>query len=166
MPRMFSSQEVYHSSIPWPSSSDAIAARITLIAPDGKILGDSDHDPATMDNHATRSEVVQALRQGTGESRRHSATLEKDLLYVAVPITREGATLGVARVALPVSEIQASANRLVAIVATALVAAAARGHPGFRRGAVHDQADPGAHRHGPADRRWRSESDDPRAGVG
>lgn len=99
-------------------------ARITLIAADGTVLGDSDHDPATMDNHSSRPEVVQALRQGTGESRRYSATLEKDLLYVAVPITRDSTTLGVARVAIPASEIQASANRLVAIVAAALVVAA------------------------------------------
>ncbi|HEU4793743.1 MAG TPA: ATP-binding protein [Nitrolancea sp.] len=101
-----------------------IEARITLIAPDGTVLGDSDHDPATMDNHATRPEVAQALRQGTGESRRYSVTLEEDLLYVAVPITRDGTTLGVARVALPVSQIQAASNRLVAIVATALIVAA------------------------------------------
>lgn len=99
-------------------------ARITFIAPDGTVLGDSDHDPATMDNHATRPEVVQALRQGTGESRRYSVTLEEDLLYVAAPITRGGTTLGVARVALPVSQIQAASNRLVAIVATALIVAA------------------------------------------
>ncbi len=99
-------------------------ARITLIAPDGTVLGDSDHDPATMDNHATRPEVAQALRQGTGESRRYSVTLEEDLLYVAVPITRDGTTLGGARVALPVSQIQAASNRLVAIVATALIVAA------------------------------------------
>ncbi len=99
-------------------------ARITLIAPDGTVLGDSDHDPATMDNHATRPEVAQALRQGAGESRRYSVTLEEDLLYVAVPITRDGTTLGVARVALPVSQIQAASNRLVAIVATALIVAA------------------------------------------
>jgi two-component system phosphate regulon sensor histidine kinase PhoR len=99
-------------------------ARITLIAPDGTVLGDSDHDPATMDNHATRPEVAQALHQGAGESRRYSVTLEEDLLYVAVPITRDGTTLGVARVALPVSQIQAASNRLVAIVATALIVAA------------------------------------------
>lgn len=99
-------------------------ARVTLIAPDGTVLGDSDHDPATMDNHATRPEVGQALRQGTGESRRYSVTLEEDLLYVAVPITRDGTTLGVARVALPVSQIQAASNRVVTIVLTALIVAA------------------------------------------
>lgn len=98
--------------------------RITLIAPDGTVFGDSDLDPATMDNHATRPEVAQALGQGAGESRRYSVTLEEDLLYVAVPITRDGTTLGVARVALPVSQIQAASNRVVASVATALVVAA------------------------------------------
>ena len=77
-------------------------ARVTLIAADGRVLGDSDSDPATMDNHGARPEVLQALQRGSGESQRHSATLEQDLLYVAVPMEREGLILGVARVALPV----------------------------------------------------------------
>ncbi len=101
-----------------------IGARITLIAADGTVLGDSDHDPATMDNHGTRPEVVQALRTGSGQSQRRSATLERDLLYVAVPIRHEGAILGVARVALPVSQVQEALNRVAAAVATALVVAA------------------------------------------
>ena len=101
-----------------------IGARITLIAADGTVLGDSDHDPATMDNHGTRPEVVQALRSGSGQSQRHSATLDRDLLYVAVPIQQEGITLSVARVALPVSQVQEALNRVAAAVATALVAAA------------------------------------------
>src|SRR5581483_4682574 len=101
-----------------------IGARITLIAADGTVLGDSDHDPATMDNHGTRPEVVQALRTGSGQSQRHSATLDRDLLYVAVPIQHDGAILGVARVALPVSQVQEALNRVAAAVATALVVAA------------------------------------------
>ena len=101
-----------------------IGARVTLIAADGTVLGDSDHDPATMDNHATRPEVLDALRTGSGLSRRHSATLEEDLLYVAVPMGREGAVPGVARVALPVLEVQEASNRVVAAVAGALAAAA------------------------------------------
>lgn len=101
-----------------------IGARITLIAADGTVLGDSDHDPATMENYGTRPEVMQALRSGSGQSQRHSATLDRDLLYVAVPIQQEGITLGVARVALPVSQVQEALNRVAAAVATALVAAA------------------------------------------
>jgi two-component system, OmpR family, phosphate regulon sensor histidine kinase PhoR len=94
-------------------------ARVTLIAADGTVLGDSDFDPARMENHAGRAEVAQALADGLGEARRRSATLDRDLLYLAVPIRHEGRTLGVARVALPVHEIQAALNRVAAAVATA-----------------------------------------------
>ena len=102
-----------------------IGARITLIAADGTVLGDSDSDPATMENHGTRPEVLQALRQGRGESERHSATLDKDLLYVAVPM-QDGAghVLGVARVALPVRDIQEASNQIAVTVGGALVIAA------------------------------------------
>ena len=101
-----------------------IGARVTLIAADGTVLGDSDSDPATMENHSTRPEVLQALQTGSGVSQRHSATLEKDLLYVAVPMRREATLLGVARVALPVYEVRESANRVAAAVAGALLVAA------------------------------------------
>ena len=101
-----------------------IGARVTLIAADGSVLGDSDSDPATMENHGTRPEVLQAMQAGSGVSQRHSATLEKDLLYVAVPMRREATLLGVARVALPVYEVRESSNRVAAAVAGALVVAA------------------------------------------
>jgi two-component system, OmpR family, phosphate regulon sensor histidine kinase PhoR len=101
-----------------------IGARITLIGADGTVLGDSESDPAMMDNHGTRPEVLAALRQGHGESERHSATLDQDLLYVAVPMQSNGQVIGVARVALPVLQIQESGNRVAAAVAGALLTAA------------------------------------------
>jgi two-component system phosphate regulon sensor histidine kinase PhoR len=115
-----------------PESPDALAkrlgrtigARVTLIAADGTVLGDSDSDPALMDNHASRPEVQQALRTGSGQSRRRSATLEQDLLYVAVPVVHQGAILGVVRVALPVAEVQLALNRVAAAAITAFGMAA------------------------------------------
>lgn len=101
-----------------------IQARVTIIAADGSVLGDSDHDPATMDNHATRPEVREALQTGRGLSERHSATLEEDLLYVAVPIGTEGETLGVARIALPIGEVQQASNEVLAAIATTFAIAA------------------------------------------
>jgi two-component system phosphate regulon sensor histidine kinase PhoR len=101
-----------------------IGARITIIASDGTVLADSDHDPATMDNHITRPEVLQALQTGAGQSVRHSTTLERDLLYVAVPMEQGGRSVGVARVAMPVREIQESSNQVVAAVGGALAVAA------------------------------------------
>lgn len=101
--------------------------RVTLISLDGQVLGDSDADPATMENHAGRPEVIQALAQGAGEIQRHSATVDRDLLYLAVPMRVGGQIVGVARVALPISSIEANSNRVVTAVAAALAVAAAFG---------------------------------------
>ncbi len=57
--------------------------RITLVAPDGRVLYESDRSPAGMENHSRRPEIQQARREGWGVSVRRSATLEEDLLYVA-----------------------------------------------------------------------------------
>jgi two-component system phosphate regulon sensor histidine kinase PhoR len=102
----------------------AIGARVTLIAADGTVLGDTDSDPAVMDNHAARPEVQQALRTGRGQSQRRSATLEQDLLYVAVPVVHQGTLLGVVRVALPVQDVQLALNRVAAAAIAAFGVAA------------------------------------------
>ena len=57
--------------------------RITVIAPDGRVLYESNRSPVGMENHAARPEILEAKAQGWGEAVRHSATLGVDLLYVA-----------------------------------------------------------------------------------
>lgn len=79
--------------------------RVTIIDRSGVVLGDSEHDPATMENHGQRPEVRAALEIGNGESRRRSDTVGYETLYVAVPITEGDRVLGIARVALPIAEI-------------------------------------------------------------
>lgn len=64
----------------------ASEVRFTVIARDGRVLADTAEDPARMDNHATRPEVVVAMAGGEGRSRRFSATLGKEAIYVAVPM--------------------------------------------------------------------------------
>jgi two-component system phosphate regulon sensor histidine kinase PhoR len=109
-----------------------IQSRITLIAKDGTVLGDTDQDPLTMENHATRPEVVAALSTGVGQSTRYSATLHKNMMYVAVSIINQGQVLGIARVALPLTTVESSVNSAVmtivstiAIVAILVILAAA-----------------------------------------
>jgi two-component system phosphate regulon sensor histidine kinase PhoR len=98
--------------------------RVTLIAVDGQVLGESDTDPALTENHASRPEVVDALRYGIGETQRYSSTVGRDLLYVAVPMRDGDRVVGVARVALPSALLEASINRVVVAVAAALLGAA------------------------------------------
>ncbi len=85
-----------------------LGARVTLIAADGTVVGDSmvaAADLPQLDNHGTRPEVVQAAREGKGSARRFSQTLQVDMLYVAVravhPVVRT------VRLALPLTEVQA-----------------------------------------------------------
>ncbi len=87
---------------------EQVDARITIIGKDGTVLADSERDPAEMENHGDRPEVIEAISSNAGTSIRYSATLGCDMLYVAVPITVNEEIAGVARVALPLIEIDKS----------------------------------------------------------
>ncbi len=103
---------------------ERLGYRVTLIAPDGTVLGDSEvpaADVPRMESHATRPEVVGALRgDGSGPSyaRRVSATLGVDLLYAAIPTTFQDRPV-VLRLAAPLRELEASVARIQQRVALA-----------------------------------------------
>lgn len=98
-------------------------ARVTIIDRAGVVLGDSESDPTTMENHATRPEVASALQGADARSERRSATVGYDTLYVAVPIRNGPNVLGVARVALPLDQINiASRNIATTVLLGGLVA--------------------------------------------
>ena len=80
-------------------------ARVTVITHSGIVLADSQHDPETMENHAARPEVRQALQGRTGASVRHSVTLDRDLCYVAIPFAYQGRRGFVLRLAVPLVEV-------------------------------------------------------------
>ncbi|MCL5942392.1 MAG: PAS domain-containing sensor histidine kinase, partial [Actinobacteria bacterium] len=61
----------------------AAEVRFTIIARDGRVLADSEEDPAGMENHASRPEVVSALAGEEGRQRRYSTTLQTAMVYVA-----------------------------------------------------------------------------------
>ena len=98
-----------------------INARVTIIAADGTVLGDSEQNPATMENHSTRPEVMAALATGYGESVRYSTTLNERMMYVAVWIKNNNQVLGVARVALPLSDVQKSVNHVTIVISLAIL---------------------------------------------
>lgn len=79
--------------------------RITIILPTGEVIGDSRENPATMDGHAGRPEIAKALGGATGTSTRYSKTLQKDMMYVAIPVKFEKIVKGVIRTSVPVSNI-------------------------------------------------------------
>lgn len=79
--------------------------RITVILPDGRVAGDSQEDPAFMNNHLNRPEVLLALRRSSGAAIRFSNTLEKNMMYAAIPVTAAGETRAVLRAAVNVAAI-------------------------------------------------------------
>ncbi|UCH06447.1 MAG: PAS domain-containing protein [Deltaproteobacteria bacterium] len=79
--------------------------RVTIMLPSGKVIADSEDDPATMDTHVDRPEFIEALRGKAGSSVRYSRTLEKDMMYVGVPIKSNDQILAVIRTSIPVSAI-------------------------------------------------------------
>jgi two-component system, OmpR family, phosphate regulon sensor histidine kinase PhoR len=118
------------------SSFDALAkqigagvdTRVTIIAPDGTVLGDSEADPAAMENHAGRPEVQAAMQSGSGKDTRSSSTLGVDFSYVAQRVDVNGTPGAVVRVARPLSAIDATLSSItrslfIAIVLTAGIAA-------------------------------------------
>lgn len=78
--------------------------RVTLIAPDGTVLADSDEDPDAMEDHSDRPEVIEALAGRRGEDIRRSDTQGVERLYVAVP-SADGAL--VVRTSTPLTRIRA-----------------------------------------------------------
>lgn len=57
--------------------------RLTWISPSGEVLFDSQADESSMENHAQREEVRQALETGEGQSSRYSSTLLEKTIYHA-----------------------------------------------------------------------------------
>jgi len=89
-----------------------LEVRITVISPDGTVWADSMEDPGKMRNHSDRPEIIQALEREIGESRRFSTTVEKRMLYVALPIESHGKTVAVLRTSLSLNQINELLNNL------------------------------------------------------
>ena len=96
--------------------------RITLVDFDGNVLADSERtfaEVGEMDNHKNRIELVQAVREGFGVSRRDSRTLKLPMLYVALRHDRNDEPVALVRTARPMSFIRrqvAQVQRLVGII--------------------------------------------------
>ena len=92
-------------------AADAIGSlvgeRVTFIASDGRVLGDSDIDRtaiATVENHATREEVRAALQAGEGTAVRLSQTTSVETIYAAVAVS--AGPVAFVRVALPLTAVE------------------------------------------------------------
>jgi two-component system phosphate regulon sensor histidine kinase PhoR len=91
----------------------AIHARITVIAPNGVVLSDSEQNPLIMENHRTRTEIAQAMEGNTGRFLRVSDTLKQEMLYIAIPVVKDNKTIYVLRVSKFLKEITTTTKLLV-----------------------------------------------------
>jgi two-component system phosphate regulon sensor histidine kinase PhoR len=109
---------------------DLASARVTLVDPNGVVLGDSQiasADIATTPNHAMRTEIVAAMSVGTGHSARYSETLGHRMIYAAHRFDRHDGNIAIVRLAVPLTSIDAAVTRarlyLIAAVGAAIAAA-------------------------------------------
>jgi len=112
-------------------NAEGIRTRITVILPEGEVVGDTAEDPAHMDNHADRPEIREAIdgTSGVGHSMRFSNTTKEDRMYVAVAQCTDGSLAAVVRASILVTVINetvATMRRRIleaCLLATALIAA-------------------------------------------
>jgi len=94
--------------------------RFTVIALDGRVLGDTDDDPAKMENHADRPEFKDARQNGMGVASRFSPTLKKKMIYVAIPLgDQDGEFRGVIRASVPLTAVRSVIQHTRLIIAIA-----------------------------------------------
>lgn len=130
---------VQDGSKEWDDLADRLApraeARVTFIGRDGIVLGDSEvarQDLAKLENHRARPEVAAALAGRAADNIRFSATIQKRMLYAAIPVPNDSGVA--ARLSLPLAWVDSAKARvrslvmggaLIALVAALLVSFAA-----------------------------------------
>ncbi len=103
-----------------------IKARVSIINGTGVVVGDSElsaKELRTLENHAGRPEIRQALAGDIGTSVRYSSTLGTNMLYVAMPFRTESAGGGVIRLALPLSNLDQAISGMHTLLGVALALA-------------------------------------------
>jgi len=87
----------------WVAANATSGVRITVISADGRVLADSQSETATMESHAERPEVLQALKSGEGRDARESVSVRAQLLYYAVRVDLPSGVPVILRLALPMA---------------------------------------------------------------
>jgi len=92
--------------------ANILGARVTYIRPDGVVVGESHRDSESMNNHSDRPEVIAALAEGQGSSIRFSHSVGYNMLYVATRVGPAEHPFAIARVSLPLNQVQADIRNL------------------------------------------------------
>ena len=82
-----------------------LGTRLTIVNNDGVVLADSDEDPAVMEDHKFRPEIIKAFTGEPGQSVRFSRTVKEDMLYIGLPVVVNGEVSHVLRLSRYLSDI-------------------------------------------------------------
>jgi two-component system phosphate regulon sensor histidine kinase PhoR len=109
--------------------SQASNSRITFIESDGNVVADSDvpyQEVGFLDNHGSRPEIIAARENGTGWSKRFSATLQQEMIYLALKTATEDSNF-YTRIAVPINYFEtyyeSLNNSIILIVVVSLIVA-------------------------------------------
>lgn len=125
--RMVAMREIRHMRQDAPGVAAIISretrARVTVILESGEVVADSDIAPqylGTLENHANRPEVQQALQQGGGAAVRYSATIKTPMLYVATALQTDTGEHGVLRLSLPLTAVEKAKQSIRTLLGASL----------------------------------------------
>jgi len=98
-----------------PESADDTAGntfrtRITFINMEGRVVGDSETDYLSMENHKSRKEFMEATENKTGTDTRYSETLGIDCMYLAVRMDQADV---VTRISIPLTRLKGIDNAIL-----------------------------------------------------
>lgn len=90
----------------------SVQTRITVMDAAGKVVCDSNADPATMEDHSARAEVKKALTGALGVDVHFSKEMSQEMIYVALPMKKNGAMTGVIRASKPLTHVTEALNAM------------------------------------------------------
>ncbi len=93
-------------------AGERVPTRLTVILPDGTVVGDSEVRPEQMENHGDRPEIIEALKGAKGSTTRFSDTLGRHMMYVALPIQDGPSVQGIVRVSIAIDEVDTQLRSL------------------------------------------------------
>ncbi len=99
-------------------AGNAVLTRITVMDTAGNVICDSDADPASMENHLGRPEVKKAMTGNLGVDVHFSKEMSREMIYVALPIKRDGAVNGVIRASKPLTHVTEALDAMYRKIAT------------------------------------------------
>ncbi len=98
--------------------------RMTVVLPDGKVIGDSKEDAAQMGDHSDREEILAALEGGMGYSVRQSPTLGIHMMYVAVSVRNSQGNQAVVRTSIATTDVNLALRDMLKKIAACGLAVA------------------------------------------